>query len=237
MKVLEKGTGQKGWSTEAKCTGAGNGNGGCGAKLLVEQPDLFRTASSARDETDYYVTFECAECKVLTDLKGVPGNIERALPSHAAWLKKRAKAESQAEEPPDARCQTTADGGCEAPPEAGCMHTRPAPKAADTNPQQAFGYGRGDDNDDKVKHIDLIVTNADGSDEEGERYESVDKLMKALDDLDFTPTELRWLRYFYEHARHGMGPADSEIYRNLAREYKREGNVLPKDYEANLFGE
>lgn len=68
MKVLEPGRPQKGWSTEATCTGAGNGKGGCGAKLLVEQTDLFRTASHARDETTCYITFRCPECGVNTDL-------------------------------------------------------------------------------------------------------------------------------------------------------------------------
>lgn len=43
MKVLEKGTGQEGWSTKARCTGAGNGMGGCGALLLIEQKDLYHT--------------------------------------------------------------------------------------------------------------------------------------------------------------------------------------------------
>ena len=30
MKVIQKGDGRKGWAKEYKCTGAGNGNGGCG---------------------------------------------------------------------------------------------------------------------------------------------------------------------------------------------------------------
>jgi hypothetical protein len=76
MKVLEKGREQKGWSVEITCTGRGNGDGGCGAKLLVEQGDLFRTESHCRDETDVFTTFECPECKVWTDLK------EFSAPSH-----------------------------------------------------------------------------------------------------------------------------------------------------------
>lgn len=40
MKVLRPGRKQKGWSTEAECTGLGNGGGGCGAKLLVEEDDV-----------------------------------------------------------------------------------------------------------------------------------------------------------------------------------------------------
>lgn len=68
MKVIKPGRPQKGWAKEFKCTGAGNGDGGCGAVLLVEQEDVFQTSSSVRDETDYYNTFECSECKVLTDI-------------------------------------------------------------------------------------------------------------------------------------------------------------------------
>ncbi len=69
MKTLKKGRDQKGWSKEEKCTGLGNGGGGCGALLLVEQGDIFRTTSHARDETTNHVTFACHDCGVLTDMK------------------------------------------------------------------------------------------------------------------------------------------------------------------------
>jgi hypothetical protein len=73
MKVLKKGRKQKGWAIEADCTGAGNKGGGCGAKLLIEQADVFRTTSSHYDgSTDYYNTFKCPDCGVLTDIKSVP---------------------------------------------------------------------------------------------------------------------------------------------------------------------
>lgn len=73
VKVLKKGSGQKDWAKECKCTGAGNDGGGCGAKLLVEKGDLFQTYASymGRDE-EWFVTFKCPECKVLTDLKDTP---------------------------------------------------------------------------------------------------------------------------------------------------------------------
>lgn len=73
MKVIQKGRPQKGWAKEFKCTGAGNGSGGCGATLLVEQDDVFHTHN-----TDYggghdvYNTFKCTECGVLTDIGFVP---------------------------------------------------------------------------------------------------------------------------------------------------------------------
>ena len=76
MKVLQKGRQQRGWSIEATCTGIGNGGGGCGARLLVEQPDIYQTSSSCRDETDYFATFQCPECFVLTDLP------DRMVPRH-----------------------------------------------------------------------------------------------------------------------------------------------------------
>ena len=85
MKVLEPGRKQSGWSAEAICTGKGNGDGGCGAKLLVEQPDLFLTHSSHRDETDTFVTFKCECCEVLTDIPDVPFNIRDTLPSYGEW--------------------------------------------------------------------------------------------------------------------------------------------------------
>lgn len=69
MKVLEKGREQKGWSKEYHCSGGGNGLGGCNAKLLVEEGDLFKTSSSDyTGHTDHYTTFQCSECQVLTDI-------------------------------------------------------------------------------------------------------------------------------------------------------------------------
>lgn len=69
MKVLKKGSGAKGWSKKCICTGAGNRNGGCGAELLVEQSDLHQTSHTDMvGDTDYFVTFKCPECGVLTDI-------------------------------------------------------------------------------------------------------------------------------------------------------------------------
>lgn len=76
MKVTKHGRKQTGWSKTFKCSGAGNGHGGCGAKLLVEQGDLFKTYRNAmgRDSQTFY-TFRCSECGVLTDIE-VPANIQ-----------------------------------------------------------------------------------------------------------------------------------------------------------------
>lgn len=81
MKVVQKGRPQAGWAEEFSCTGGGNGMGGCGAVLLVEEGDLFRTQSSARDEITQYTTFRCPECGVNTDIRGVPSNVESRLPA------------------------------------------------------------------------------------------------------------------------------------------------------------
>lgn len=86
MKVIKPGRAQKGWATETKCTGSGNGGGGCGAVLLVEEGDLFATASHHYDgSSEHYITFRCMACKVLTDLKNVPSSVnvrssERSIP-------------------------------------------------------------------------------------------------------------------------------------------------------------
>lgn len=86
MKVLEKGTGQKGWSGKFRCTGNGNGGGGCGAVLLVEEPDLYRTSrTDMKAETDYFVTFTCIECGVETDIEDFPSHKERDLPNKKEW--------------------------------------------------------------------------------------------------------------------------------------------------------
>jgi len=78
MKVIKKGREQKGWAKRVKCTGKGNGGGGCGAILLVEQADLYETYSGHYDgSTDTYITFTCSGCGVETDLswRDVPSSI------------------------------------------------------------------------------------------------------------------------------------------------------------------
>lgn len=89
MKVVKKGRGQKGWAKEFTCTGAGNGGGGCEAKLLVERGDLFHTYNCWIDGSEeYYVTFRCPECGVLTDIKGTPFRGSE-LPHYRSWCEAR----------------------------------------------------------------------------------------------------------------------------------------------------
>lgn len=88
MKVLTPGK-AKSWSRTMKCTGSGNGGGGCGAKLLVEASDVFTTTRQSYGDTypEYFHTFECAQCKVLTDF---PDHTPlKDLPSHSTWKARR----------------------------------------------------------------------------------------------------------------------------------------------------
>lgn len=69
MKVRKPGRQQTGYSVEALCSGKGNGGGGCGAKLLVEQPDMrYFSGTDYPIDRPAAVTFRCCSCGVLTDL-------------------------------------------------------------------------------------------------------------------------------------------------------------------------
>ena len=81
MQVIKPGDNRpRGWSLEIRCSGSGNGGGGCHAQLLIGPDDLFHSYSSAmgRDETHFH-TFMCSECGVWTDVPDVriPGWLQR----------------------------------------------------------------------------------------------------------------------------------------------------------------
>ena len=88
MRVLEPGRKQQGWAGEFTCTGAGNSDGGCGAKLLVEQRDLFSTIRSSMGESDLCTTFKCCACGVLTDIPPSKAPSAR-LPTRSEWESSR----------------------------------------------------------------------------------------------------------------------------------------------------
>ena len=92
MKVLKPGRKQKGWAGEFECTGHGNGGGGCGATLLVEYDDLYKTYRSCMGERDEFNTFTCASCGVETDID-YSGPNERTIQSKVTWKKKNRKNE------------------------------------------------------------------------------------------------------------------------------------------------
>lgn len=76
---------------------AGNGRAGCGAKLIVEEADLFMTYSSHYDgSNDSYVTFQCGQCGQRTDIpRRNVIHIKQPIPGHQAWEKRQ----QQAKEP------------------------------------------------------------------------------------------------------------------------------------------
>lgn len=92
MKVIKDGRAQIGWTQEVLCTGSGNGGGGCGALLLVEQPDVYLTYQYHYDERDVFHTFRCSQCGVETDFPAktdYPQHVN--FPDRVAWLKLNAK--------------------------------------------------------------------------------------------------------------------------------------------------
>jgi len=99
MKIIKEGRKQTGWSKELTCTGKGNGGGGCGAILLVEQTDLYNTFSTVRDETDVYVTFTCPSCGIQTDVEDFPRSIK--LKSKEDYLKSIAESQEKVVLDPD----------------------------------------------------------------------------------------------------------------------------------------
>lgn len=82
MKVLESGNPHGAWKKEIVCTGLGNGNDGCGAKLEINASDIFHTAHfDYGGGADHYMTIECVECKKWTDLKSndAPAGVKRSV--------------------------------------------------------------------------------------------------------------------------------------------------------------
>lgn len=91
MKILEQGREQKGWVTEVKCTGAGNGGGGCGSLLLVEEADVYATYNyDYTGDRDKFATFTCVHCCVETDLPEnvVPSRVWNNLVSKREFFNK-----------------------------------------------------------------------------------------------------------------------------------------------------
>lgn len=87
METLKKG---KAWSKKVKCTGSGNGGGGCGALLLIGKEDLYETSRECYGDSSptYYTTLKCQECEVETDIQ-VPDFISKGLPKKTAFFQKR----------------------------------------------------------------------------------------------------------------------------------------------------
>jgi hypothetical protein len=80
VRVIKEG---KPHEIKVKCTGAGNGKGGCCAILGVVADDIYHTQSSARDESTEYATVCCPACFILTDVD------EKKIPGGWKWASKK----------------------------------------------------------------------------------------------------------------------------------------------------
>jgi hypothetical protein len=81
MKILKPGKTPH-WTKRVRCTGNGNGGGGCKAELLVGEADLFHTShTDYAGDTDHYITFACPCCKVWTDVSSdaLPSRVSGAV--------------------------------------------------------------------------------------------------------------------------------------------------------------
>jgi hypothetical protein len=115
MKVIKLGVPVE-WSAELTCTGDGNGGGGCGAVLLVESSDLYRTSAETFNFTSTRcVTFRCVVCGAQTDVHAA-GCVSR-LPTKAEWERRHdafPPAHEQAEArswPPPLGAESAESGG------------------------------------------------------------------------------------------------------------------------------
>ena len=91
MKVLEQG---HGWSIEQRCTGKGNGDGGCNSLLEVSEEDIYQTSSTDYlGDTDYYYTFCCPVCGKETDIDEslLPSSVMRNAKPKSLVLTRRNK--------------------------------------------------------------------------------------------------------------------------------------------------
>ena len=66
MKVLERG---EGWKLNIRCTGSGNGCGGCGSLLEIREEDIYYTYNyDYAGDRDTYYTVICPVCGKETDI-------------------------------------------------------------------------------------------------------------------------------------------------------------------------
>jgi hypothetical protein len=95
MQIVKEGRKQTGWAKHFECSGKGNKGGGCGATLLVEQGDLFKTfvgANYGGDTPEPVATFKCAACGVLTDLSAGETPVHAGqLPTQDEWIVARGR--------------------------------------------------------------------------------------------------------------------------------------------------
>lgn len=91
MRVIE----EKAWQREVTCTGAGNGQSGCGSKLEIGKEDIRYYGGKSGDPSvdgTFFAAPEaavirCPVCKVLTDLSKAdrPEDFKDCKPFTSAW--------------------------------------------------------------------------------------------------------------------------------------------------------
>jgi adenine phosphoribosyltransferase len=90
MKVIKQGAGKKSfWKKSVICTGKGNNNIGCGAKLEINGGDVYMTESHHYDgSSSSYFTFMCPCCEAETDIneKEIPYAVQHCIPFKKEWL-------------------------------------------------------------------------------------------------------------------------------------------------------
>lgn len=70
MEGIEK-SNPNSWKIKCKCTGKGNGNRGCGERILVTKDDIFVTSRGYyKCSREYYYTFKCPKCDRNTNIPG-----------------------------------------------------------------------------------------------------------------------------------------------------------------------
>lgn len=90
MKVIKEGKEGGLWSPQVECSGAGNGNAGCGAILEVSASDLFHTKNcDYTGDCDHYLTFECPLCKEWTDINQTKTAVPHGIKSKILALEPR----------------------------------------------------------------------------------------------------------------------------------------------------
>jgi hypothetical protein len=72
MQVLEKSQPKNQWTETVTCTGVPNVRQGCGAKLIINEDDLFRIEIGNAGFQHYIAQFQCPECGVRTDFDDYP---------------------------------------------------------------------------------------------------------------------------------------------------------------------
>ncbi len=81
MKIITPGRDQRGWARELICTG--DKDSGCGAKLLVEEADLFEERHADVTNTTHFICAHCGQENTVPKTVKIPW----LLPTREVWEK------------------------------------------------------------------------------------------------------------------------------------------------------